>query len=82
MRSRRVRPALAHLRQLLAVLDRAAARMPEPEQAPVEEPANDLDAWTPEPEPEPGSGYDGSEDVCNFGERQYVGKLTTPEFRD
>ena len=25
---------------------------------------------------------DGSEDVYNFGERQYVGRLTTPEFQD
>ncbi len=74
------RAALSHLRQLLGLLDRAAARLPEPVPAPVEEPANDLDAWVPEPEP--GSGYDGSENVYYFGKRQYVGKLTTPEFRD
>ena len=61
------RAALAHLKQLLGVLDRAAARLSEPEQAPAGE---------------PGSGYDGSENVYYFGKRQYVGKLTTPEFRD
>ena len=61
------RAALAHLKQLLGVLDRAAAHLSEPEQAPAGE---------------PGSGYDGSENVYYFGKRQYVGKLTTPEFRD
>ncbi len=61
------RAALFHLRQLLGVLDRAAARLPEPEQVPARE---------------PGSGYDGSENVYYFGKRQYVGRLTTPEFRD
>ena len=79
-RHRAGRAALAHLRQLLGLLDRAAAGMPEPEQVPAGGPANDLDAWTPEPEP--GSGYDGSENVYYFGKRQYVGRLTTPEFRD
>ena len=61
------RAALFHLRQLLGVLDRAAARLPEPEQVPAGE---------------PGSGYDGSENVYYFGKRQYVGRLTTLEFRD
>ncbi len=79
-RHRAGRAALSHLKQLLGVLDRVAARMPEPEQAPAEEPANDPDAWTPEPEP--GSGYDGSENVYYFGKRQYAGRLTTPAFRD
>ena len=31
---------------------RAAAHLPEPVPAPVEEPANDLDAWVPQPEVE------------------------------
>ena len=61
------RAAFAHLRQLLGLLDRAAAHLPEPEQAPAGE---------------PGSGYDGSENVYYFGKRQYVGRLTTPAFRD
>ncbi len=66
-RHRAGRAALSHLRQFLDVLDRAAAHLPEPVPAPVEE---------------PGSGYDGSKNVYYFGKRQYVGKLTTPEFRD
>ena len=37
-RHRAGRAQLAHLRQLLAVLDWAAAHLPEPEPAPVEEP--------------------------------------------
>ena len=74
------RASLSHLRQFLGVLDRAAAHLPEPEQVPAGEPANDPDAWTPEPEPV--SGYDGSENVYYFGKRQYVGRLTTPAFRD
>ncbi len=66
-RHRAGRAALSHLRQLLGVLDRAAAHLPEPEQVPAGE---------------PGSGYDGSENVYYFGKRQYVVRLTTPEFRD
>ncbi len=79
-RHRAGRAALAHLRQLLGVLDRAAARMPEPEQVPAGEPANDPDAWTPEPEP--GSGYDGSEDEYHYFDEVHVGSQETPEFRD
>ena len=56
----------------------AAAHLPEPERAPAEEPANDLDDWTPELR----TGFDGSEDLYNFSERRYVGRLTTPAFRD
>ena len=79
-RHRAGRAALSHLRQLLGVLDRAAARLPEPEQAPAGEPANDLDAWTPEPEP--GSGYDGSEDEYHYFDEVHVGSQETPAFRD
>ncbi len=78
-RHRAGRAALSHLRQLLGVLDRAAARLPEPVPAPVEEPANDPDAWTPEPEP--GSGYDGSEDEYHCFDEVYAGSQETPEFR-
>ena len=78
-RHRAGRAALAHLRQLLGLLDWAAARMPEPEQVPAGEPANDPDAWTPEPEP--GSGYDGSEDEYHYFDEVYVGSQETPEFR-
>ena len=76
-RHRAGRAALSHLRQLLGLLDWAAARLPEP--APAEEPANDLDDWTPEPEPV--SGYDGSEDEYHFHDQVYVGSQETPEFR-
>ena len=74
------RAALSHLRQLLGVLDRAAVHLPEPVPAPVEAPANDPDAWTPEPEP--GSGYDGSEDEYHYFDEVYVGSQETPAFRD
>ena len=57
----------------------AAARMPEPEPAVVEEPAEDLDDWVPEPEPE--TGYDGSEDEYHYFDEVYVGSQQTPEFR-
>ena len=52
--------ALSHLRQILNVLDWAATHMSEPEPVPLEETADDPDDWVAEPEPE--SGYDGSED--------------------
>ncbi len=65
-RHRAGRAALSHLRQFIGLLDRAAAHMPEPEQAPAGE---------------PGSGHDGSENVYCFGKRQYAGRLTTPAFR-
>ena len=65
-RHRAGRAALSHLRQFLSVLDRAGARLPEPEPAPAGEPADAPDDRVAEPEP--GSGYDGSEDEYNFGE--------------
>ncbi len=78
-RHRAGRAALSHLRQLLNLLDWAAARMPEPEQVTAEEPADDLDDWVPEPEPE--TGYDGSEDEYHYFDEVYVGSQQTPEFR-
>ena len=82
MLAERLAPAAAALASAFAedISAGAAAHLPEPARAPAEEPANDLDDWTPEPEPR--TGFDGSEDLYNFGERQYVGRLTTPEFRD
>ncbi len=66
-RHRAGRAALSHLRQLLGLLDRAAARMPEPEQVPAGE---------------PGSDYDGSEDEYHYFDEVHVGSQETPEFRD
>ena len=74
-RHRAGRAQLAHLRQLLAVLDWAGARMPEPE--PAEEPACE-----PRDEPRPYvSDYDGSEDEFHYGGEVYVGSQETPEFK-
>ena len=53
--------------------------MPEPEQASLEETADRPDDWTPEPEP--ASGYDGSEDEYHYFDEVYVGSQQTPEFR-
>ncbi len=78
-RHRAGRAALSHLRQILNLLDWAAARMPEPEPAVIGEPAEDLDDWVPEPEPE--TGYDGSEDEYHYFDEVYVGSQQTPEFR-
>ena len=78
-RHRAARAQLDHLHKLLAVLDWAAAHLPEPEPAPVEEPADAPDARASEPEP--GSGYDGSEDEFHYGGEAYVGSQETPEFR-
>ena len=69
------RAGLAHLRQLLAVLDWGARHLPEPEPEPqpVEEP------W--EPPPPILSDYDGSEDEFHYRSEVYVGSQETPEFR-
>ncbi|MYE02203.1 MAG: hypothetical protein F4Y03_13200 [Alphaproteobacteria bacterium] len=66
-RDRAGRAQLSHLRQLLAVLDWAAARLPEPEPAPVEEPADGFHNPFDEPGPVE-SGYDGSEERPGFRE--------------
>ena len=66
-RHRAGRAQLAHLRQLLAVLDWAAAHLPEPEPAPVEEPADEFDNPFGEPDPD-GPDHDGSEDRPGFRE--------------
>ena len=60
-------PSSPHLRQLLAVLDWAAAHLPEPEPAPVEEPANEFDNPFDEHDPVE-SGYDGSDERPGFRE--------------
>ena len=66
------RAQLAHLRELLAVLDWSAAHMPEPEPEPEEEP------WEPPPPAKP--DYDGSEDEFHYRGEAYVGSQETPEF--
>ena len=66
-RHRAGRAQLVHLRQLLAVLDWAAAHLPEPEPAPVEEPPDGLDNPVDEPDPD-GPDHDGSEDRPGFRE--------------
>ena len=60
------RARLAHLRQLLGVLDWAAARMPEPE--PAEEPAYGPDEARDEPRPYV-CDYDGSRETPEFRAR-------------
>jgi len=74
-RHRAARAQLDHLHKLLALLDWAAARMPEPE--PEEEPEEEL--W--EPPPAVKSDYDGSEDEFHYGGEVYVGSHKTPEFK-
>ena len=66
------RAQLAHLRELLAVLDWSAAHLPEPEPEPEEEP------WEPPPPAKP--DYDGSEDEFHYCGEAYVGSQETPEF--
>ncbi len=66
------RAQLAHLRELLAVLDWSAAHMPEPEPEPEEE------LWEPPPPAKP--DYDGSEDEFHYCGEAYVGSQKTPEF--
>ena len=78
-RHRAGRAQLSHLRQVLAVLDWAAAHLPDP--APVEEPLDGFD--NPFDEPEPGEpDYDGSEDEFHYGGEAYVGSQETPGFRE
>ena len=69
------RAQLAHLRELLAVLDWSAAHMPEPAPAPEleEEP------WEPPPPAVP--DYDGSEDEFHYCGEVYAGSKGTLEFR-
>ena len=79
-RHRAGRAQLSHLRQLLGVLDWAAARMPEP----AEEPACETGEPRNEPRDEPRpyvSDYDGSEDEFHYGGEVYVGSQETPEFK-
>ncbi len=79
-RHRAGRAQLSHLRQLLAVLDWAAAHLPEPEPEPEEEPSEDFG----DPFDEPGpyvSDYDGSEDEFHYCGQVWAGSQETPEFR-
>ena len=75
---------LAHLRQLLAVLDWAGAQLPEPEPASSDDAPDE--AWDapdePVAEPPPAEpDYDGSEDEFHYGGEAYVGSQKTPEFK-
>ena len=70
------RAQLAHLRELLAVLDWSAAHMPEPEPEPAEEPSDAFDE-PPEP-PVAESDYDGSEDEFHYRGEVYAAARTRP----
>ena len=67
-RHRAGRARLSHLRQLLAVLDWAAAHLPEPEPEPEEEIWDGLDDPFDEPDPYV-SDYDGSETSSTMAEK-------------
>ena len=68
------RAQLAHLRQLLALLDWSAAHLPEP----APEPEPEEEPWEPPPAIE--TDYDGSEDEFHYRSEVYVGSQETPEF--
>ena len=70
------RAALAHLRQLLALLDWAAAHLPEPRPEPRGEAPE-----APDPPPPMESGYDGGEDEFHYRSETYTGSQNTPQFR-
>ena len=69
------RAALAHLRQLLALLDWAAAHLPEPQPELRGEAPED-----PDPPPPAESGYDGGEDEFHYRSETYTGSQKTPQF--
>ena len=71
------RAALAHLRQLLALLDWSAKRMPEPETAGAPADAPDEPVAGP---PDPQTGYDGSEDEFHYGGEVWKGSIAAPGF--
>ena len=71
------RAQLAHLRQLLSLLDWSAERMPEPETA--GKPADAPDEPVAGP-PDPETGYDGSEDEFHYGGEVWKGSIAAPGF--
>ena len=73
------RAALAHLRQLLALLDWSAAHMPEPETAGAPADAPDQPVAGP---PDPETGYDGSEDEFHYAGEVWKGSIAAPGFRE
>ena len=73
------RAALAHLRQLLALLDWSAERMPEPETAGAPADAPDEPVAGP---PDPETGYDGSEDEFHYAGEVWKGSIAAPGFRE
>ena len=72
------RAGLAHLRQLLALLDWSARHLPEPE--PADRPSNAPDEPVAAPQPA-NDDYDGSEDEFHYCGEVYIGSQETPEFR-
>ncbi len=75
------RAQLAHLRQLLAVIDWAGAHLPEPEPAPEPEPEPEPEEEPWEPPPQVELDYDGSEDEFHYGGVSWIGSQDTPGFR-
>ena len=73
------RAVLAHLRQLLALLDWSAERMPEPEPAGAPADAPDQPVAGP---PDPETGYDGSEDEFHYAGEVWKGSIAAPGFRE
>ena len=71
------RAQLAHLRQLLALLDWSAERMPQPETAGAPADAPDEPVAGP---PDPETGYDGSEDEFHYGGEVWKGSIAAPGF--
>ena len=71
------RAQLAHLRQLLALLDWSAERLPEPETAGAPADAPDEPVAGP---PDPETGYDGSEDEFHYGGEVWKGSIAAPGF--
>ena len=79
-RHRAGRAQLSHLRQLLSVLDWAGKHLPEPEPAPVEEPADRFDNPFSEPDPVE-AGYDGSGNEFHYRGEVWAGSQETSGFR-
>ncbi len=73
------RAQLAHLRQLLALIDWSAERMPEPEPAETQMDAPDQPVAGP---PDPETGYDGREDEFHYAGEVWKGSIAAPGFRE
>ena len=73
------RAQLAHLRQLLALLDWSAERIPEPETAAKPTAACHEPVAGP---PDPETGYDGREDEFHYAGEVWKGSIAAPGFRE